>query len=49
MYMEAGLPAIPAKLVTRIAAAEFIDMAELLPDKLGLSKCTPNNDQAKPK
>ena len=29
-----GLPPIPPRLVTRIEAGEFIDMAELLPDHL---------------
>ena len=48
VHGRAGLPPIPAKLVTRIAAGEFIDMAKLLPDKLGLSKCTSSDDQAKP-
>ena len=35
-HMGAGLPPVPARLVTRIEAGEFIDMAELVPDKLGL-------------
>ena len=37
-HMGAGLPPVPARLVTRVEADEFIDMAELAPDKLGLSK-----------
>ena len=45
--MGAGLPPVPARLVTRIEAGEFIDMAELSPDKLGLTKSTLNDDQAK--
>ena len=32
-----GLPPVPKKLVTRIQAGEYIDMAELLPDRLGIS------------
>ena len=47
-HMGAGLPSVPARLVTRIEAGEFIDMAELSPNKLGLTKSTLNNDQAKP-
>ena len=46
--MGAGLPPVPARLVTRIEAGEFIDMSELSPDKLGLAKSALNDDQAKP-
>ena len=46
--MGAGLPPVPAKLVVRIEAGEFVDMAKLLPDKLGFSKTTLNDDQARP-
>ena len=46
--MRAGLPPIPIKPVTRIEAGEFVDMVELLPDKLGFLKNTLNNNQAKP-
>lgn len=38
-----GLPPVPNKLVARIQAGEFIDMAELLPDRLGVST-TPSRD-----
>ena len=31
----AGLPPVPAKLVSRIEAEKYIDMTELLPDRLG--------------
>ena len=34
ILLGAGLPPIPAKLVSRIEAGEFIEMAELLPDRL---------------
>ena len=34
----AGLPPVPSKLVTRIEAGEFIDMGELLPDCVGISR-----------
>ena len=48
LHMGAGLPPVPTKLVARIEAGEFVDMAELLPDKLGFSKATLNDDQARP-
>ena len=32
-----GLPPVPKKLVTRIQAGEYVDMSELLPDRLGIS------------
>ena len=34
VLLGAGLPPIPTKLVSRIEAGEFIEMAELLPDRL---------------
>ena len=34
ILLGAGLPPIPEKLVSRIEAGEFIEMAELLPDRL---------------
>ena len=48
LHMGTGLPPVPAKLVSRIEAGEFVDMAELLPDKLGFSKTTLNDDQVRP-
>ena len=48
LHMGAGLPLIPAKLVARIEAGVFVDMTELLPNKLGFSKTTLNDDQARP-
>ena len=47
-HMGAGLHSVPARLVSRIEAGKFIDMVELAPDKLWLSKSTLNDDQAKP-
>ena len=44
LSMGAGLPPIPTKLVTRIEGGEFVDMAKLLPDKLGFAKNTLNDD-----
>ena len=35
--LGAGLPQVPKKLVARIQAGEFIDMSELLPDRLSAS------------
>ena len=37
----AGLPPVPQKLVSRIHAGEFVDMSELLPDRLGVNSCLP--------
>ena len=37
LAIAAGLPPVPQRLVARIQAGEFIDMAELLPDRLGVS------------
>ena len=31
----AGLPPVPAKVVSRTGAGEYINMTELLPDRLG--------------
>ena len=32
-----GLPPVPRKLITHIQAGEFVDMAELLPDRMGIT------------
>ena len=37
LSVGAGLPPVPMKLVARIQAGEYVDMAELLPDRLGVS------------
>ena len=37
LSIGAGLPPVPRKLVTRIQAGEFVDMAELLPDCMGIT------------
>ena len=34
----AGLPPVPARLVAKIEAGDFVDMAELLPDRWGIAK-----------
>ena len=36
-FIGAGLPPVPQKLVQRIQAGDFVDMAELLPDRLGIN------------
>ena len=41
----AGLPPVPKKLVERIQSGDFIDMAELLPDRLGTQGNTPSKDE----
>ena len=41
LFIGAGLPLVPQKLVQRIQAGEFIDMAELLPDRLGVNAGPP--------
>ena len=41
VMIGAGLTPIPAKLVSKIEAGEFVDMAELLPDKFGIAKNQP--------
>ena len=42
----AGLPPVPSKLVSKIEAGEFIDMAELLPDRLGVARAVGNEESA---
>ena len=41
LSISTGLPPIPLKLVKRIQAGEFIDMSELLPDRLGVNAGPP--------
>ena len=36
-FIGAGLPSVPWKLVNRIQTGEFVDMAELLPDRISVS------------
>ena len=45
--MGAGIPPVPEKMVSRIEAGEFIEMAELLPDRLGSVGITVGEDQAR--
>ena len=41
----AGLPPVPLKLATRIHAWEFIEMAELLPDRMGVTSKFESEDE----
>ena len=41
----AGLPPVPKKLVNRIQAGEFVDMAELLPDRMGCTAALFHNEK----
>ena len=46
VMIGAGLLPIPAKLVSKIEAGEFVDMAELLPDRFGIAKSRPGDESA---
>ena len=37
LSIGAGLPPVSRKLITHIQAGEFVDMAELLPDRMGIT------------
>jgi len=47
MTIGAGLLPVPSKLVCRIVAEEYIDMAELLPDRLGVARSPGTEESAK--
>ena len=49
MYIGAGLPPVPPKLVKRIQDEWFIDMAELLPAHLSSSQSTDDEQSGKTK
>ena len=52
MHIGAGLPPVPPKPVQKIQAGEYVDMAELLPDRLGVNAGPPvqgDKDNKKPK
>ena len=38
LFIGAGLPSVPQKMVAKIQSDEFVDMSELLPDRLGFPK-----------
>ena len=45
-----GLPPVPKKLVNKIESGEYLDMAELLPDRLGSYRSlTPEDKEGVPK
>ena len=45
VYIRAGLPPVPQKLVERNQAGEYIDMVELLPDSLGTHGSSPAKEE----
>ena len=45
--MGAGIPPVPEKMISRIEAGEYIEMAELLPDRLGSAGMTSGEDQTR--
>ena len=47
VMIGAGLPPVPAKLVSKIEAGDYVDMTELLPDRLGICKSTSTDDSFK--
>ena len=49
LSIGAGLPPVPCKIVKRIQSGEFIDMAELLPDRLGIRAGTTEKDDKAPR
>ena len=38
MFIGAGLPPVPQKMVVKIQSKEFVDMSEFLPNRLGCLK-----------
>jgi len=38
LFIRAGLPSVPQKIVTKIQSDEFVDMSKLLPDRLSCPK-----------
>ena len=49
MFIGAVVPPVPPKLVDRIKGGEFIDMAELLPDRIGSINPSSTDESAKQK
>ena len=45
--MRAGISPVPEKVISRIEAGECIEMAELLPDRLGSAVMTAGEDQTR--
>jgi len=48
LSIDTGLPPVPFKLVKCIHAGEFPDVAELLPDRLGIRTESTDKDDKKP-
>ena len=44
-----GLPPVPKKIVNKIESGEYLDMAELLPDRLGSYRSLTPEDRGVPK
>ena len=49
IFIEAVVPPVPPKLVDRIKGGEFVDMAELLPDRIGSINPSSTDESAKQK
>ena len=45
VFIDQGLPPVPKKLASKIESGKFVDMSELLPDRLGCSKTTTSEDK----
>ena len=45
--MGAGIPPVPEKMISSIEAGEYIEMAELLPDRLGSAGMMAGEDQTR--
>ena len=45
--MGAGIPPVPEKMISRIEAGEYIEMVELLPDRLGSAGMMAGEDQTR--
>ena len=45
VFIGQGLPLIPKKLASKIESGKFVDMSELLPDRLGCSKTSISEDK----
>ena len=46
VFIGQGLPPVPKKLASKIESGEFVDMLELLPDRLGCSRIITPEDKS---
>ena len=46
VFIGQGLPPVPKKLASKIESGKFVDMSELLPDRLGCSKTSIPEDKS---